>query len=128
MDYKSKKQNKHYWSVIEKEGNEEDEGDEGNERNGRNERNAFQLTLPLSQLPLSQNLNNFFYTTPSITSRKSSISDISSQSFGPLDNYVYHELKPEQTEIFEQLLLNITIVCRFSFCWVKNLVVKELFK
>ncbi|CAG8583142.1 11359_t:CDS:2, partial [Funneliformis caledonium] len=51
----------------------EKEGDEGDERGGRD---AFQLTFhtPLPQLPLSRNLNNFFYTTPSITSHRSSLS------------------------------------------------------
>ncbi|CAG8728255.1 2082_t:CDS:2, partial [Funneliformis caledonium] len=70
---------------------DEGKGDEGDEKG---ERNAFQLTFhtPLSQLPPSRNLNNFFYTTPSITSHRSSVTDISnisSQSFIPLDNYVY---------------------------------------
>ncbi|CAG8698173.1 12639_t:CDS:2, partial [Funneliformis caledonium] len=92
---------------------DEGEGDKEDERGGRD---VFQLTFhtPLPQLPPSRNLNNFFYTTPSITSHRSSvsnISNISSQSFGSLDNYVYRELKSEQIETFEQLLLNVTVAC-----------------
>ncbi|CAG8707059.1 12631_t:CDS:2, partial [Funneliformis caledonium] len=88
-------------TIIKKEGDEGDE-EEGNEGDKRGGRDAFQLTfhIPLPQLP----------------------------PFGLLDNYVYRELKPEQIETFEQLLLNVTVACRFSFCWVENLAVKELFK
>ncbi|CAG8556117.1 8871_t:CDS:2, partial [Funneliformis caledonium] len=60
-------------TIIEKEEDEGDEG-EGNKGNERGERDAFQLTFhtSLPQLPQSQNLNNFFYTTLSITSYRSS--------------------------------------------------------
>ena len=73
-------------------------------------------------------MNNFFYKT----SRSNSYSNISnassSQSYGPLDNYTYRELKPEQVETFEHLLLNVTVACGFSFCWIENPAVKELFR
>ncbi|CAG8746253.1 6163_t:CDS:2, partial [Rhizophagus irregularis] len=39
----------------------------------------------------SSNLNNFFYKTSRTNSISSSISEISFQSFGPLDNYAYRE-------------------------------------
>ncbi|GBC53930.2 DUF659 and ribonuclease H-like domain containing protein [Rhizophagus irregularis DAOM 181602=DAOM 197198] len=41
---------------------------------------------------------------------------------------MYHELKPEQIETFEQLLLDVTVACDFAFRWVDNPAVKELFK
>lgn len=75
----------------------------------------------------SSNLNNFFYKSSRANSI-SSISDISFRSFGPLDNYMYHELKPEQIETFERLLLDVTVACGFAFRWVDNPAVKELFK
>ncbi|GBC53195.2 ribonuclease H-like domain-containing protein [Rhizophagus irregularis DAOM 181602=DAOM 197198] len=75
----------------------------------------------------SSNLNNFFYKSSRANSI-SSISDISFRSFGPLDNYMYHELKPEQIETFECLLLDVTVACGFAFHWVDNPAVKELFK
>ncbi|GBB84701.1 hypothetical protein RclHR1_11290005 [Rhizophagus clarus] len=40
----------------------------------------------------SSNLNNFFYKTSRTNSISSSISEISFQSFSPLDNYAYHEI------------------------------------
>lgn len=41
---------------------------------------------------------------------------------------MYHELKPEQIETFECLLLDVTVACGFAFHWVDNPAVKELFK
>lgn len=76
----------------------------------------------------SSNLNNFFYKTSRTNSISSSISEISFQSFGPLDNYAYREVRPEQMEIFERLLLNVTVACGFSFRWIDNPAVVELFK
>ncbi|CAB4483379.1 unnamed protein product [Rhizophagus irregularis] len=76
----------------------------------------------------SSNLNNFFYKSSHANSISSISADISFQSFGPLDNYMYHELKPEQIETFEHLLLDVTVACGFAFCWIDNLAVKELFK
>ncbi|GES76598.1 DUF659 and ribonuclease H-like domain containing protein [Rhizophagus clarus] len=49
----------------------------------------------LSLIPSSHssfNLNNFFYKTSRTNSISSNISEISFQSFGPLDNYIYHEI------------------------------------
>ncbi|CAB5357706.1 unnamed protein product [Rhizophagus irregularis] len=76
----------------------------------------------------SSNLNNFFYKTSRTNSISSSISEISFQNFGLLDNYAYREVRPEQMEIFERLLLNITVACGFSFHWIDNPAVVELFK
>ncbi|CAG8713758.1 17753_t:CDS:1, partial [Acaulospora morrowiae] len=33
------------------------------------------------------------------------------QNFGLLDNYTYHELKFDQVEMFEKLLLDATVAC-----------------
>ncbi len=74
------------------------------------------------------NVNNYFYKASRTNSIVSSISDASSWSFSLLDNYTYHELKPEQIETFEQLLLNVTVACGFSFRWIDNPAAKELFK
>ncbi|CAG8688535.1 15205_t:CDS:1, partial [Funneliformis caledonium] len=77
----------------------------------------------------TSNLNNFFYKSPSITrSHTSETSNISYQSFGPLDNYMYRELKPEQVDMFEHLILNVTVACGLPFSWVENSATKSLFK
>jgi hypothetical protein len=98
-----------------------------NKINYVNEDEAEKDDHSTSYIPPS-NLNNFFYKATRSNSF-SSISDVSSfQSYGPLDNYTYRELRPEQIELFENLLLNVTVACGFSFCWIENPAVKELFK
>ena len=47
-------------------------------------------------------------------SNTSEISNISYQSVGPLDNYMYRELKLEQVDIFEHLILNVACGLPFS--------------
>ena len=92
--------------------------------------NIIQPT-PSPQLSFSSgpsNVNNYFYKTSRTNSIVSSMSDASFRSFGPLDNYTFHELKPEQIETFEQLLLKVTVACGFPFRWIDDPAVKELFK
>ncbi len=64
----------------------------------------------------TSNLNNFFYKSPSVTrSYTSEISNTSYQSFGLLDNYMYRELKLKQIDMFEHLILNVTVACGLPF-------------
>ena len=54
-----------------------------------------------------------------IRSNISEVSNISYQSFSLLDNYMYHELKLEQVDIFEHLILNMIVACGLLFSWIE---------